>query len=174
MRKISLIILTVVGLTLVSGCDFFRILAGRATSKDIEAKRQFIEQEENLHLQRLEKVKSIQKEIADSLTALDSVRKSVSAKTAVKTVSLNPDVKVTARYHIILGSFSSAENAEKLKSKVEKAGYTAALLNYKSGFTAVGACPTNDLQLVYETYEKIVKEPFCPSDAWILESKGDQ
>ena len=64
MRKISLIILTVVGLTLVSGCDFFRILAGRPTSKDIEAKRQFIEQEENLHLQRLEKVKSIQKEIA--------------------------------------------------------------------------------------------------------------
>ena len=142
MRKISLIILAVVGLTLVSGCDFFRILAGRPTSKDIEAKRQFIEQEENLHLQRLEKVKSIQKEIADSLTALDSVRKSVSAKTAVKTVSLNPDVKVTARYHIILGSFSSVENAEKLKSKVEKAGYTAALLNYKNGFTAgVGISP---------------------------------
>ena len=42
MRKAIIIAAFAITVCLLGGCDFFRVLAGRPTSREIEAKRAFI------------------------------------------------------------------------------------------------------------------------------------
>ena len=58
----------------VTGCDFFRRLAGRPDSEWIEAKAETIRQEEETQRIRLDSLEKARKAEADSLAAADSVR----------------------------------------------------------------------------------------------------
>ena len=60
MKKILVITALAVSVCLLGGCDFFRQLAGRPTSKDIRAKQERIEQAARLHQQRLDSLKLVQ------------------------------------------------------------------------------------------------------------------
>ena len=74
MRK-SVILLVLAVMTVVTGCDFFRVLAGRPTGKDIDARRVEIMKSEEAALQaRLDSIRRAEeKVVADSLAALDSL-----------------------------------------------------------------------------------------------------
>ena len=76
MRK-SVILLLIGALLTLTGCDFFRVLAGRPTSKDIDAKRVMIMKAEEAALQaRLDSIKKAEeKVVSDSLAAMDSLHK---------------------------------------------------------------------------------------------------
>lgn len=169
--KKSCILLVVVSLLCLTGCDFMRKLAGRPTSEDVELKRVELLRAEEAALQaRLDSLRSVeQRMIQDSLNALDSIRQLGGS-------ILNPAAmgglfatKLESRYYIILGSFRSRANAEGLFNVAKEAGYKPALISFgKGGLIAVGVSPVNRLSDAYVALNSVKKERFCPKDVWIL------
>ena len=148
---ISIIIIVA---TAVTGCDFFRRLAGRPDSEWIEAKAKSIRQEEETLRIRQDSLEKVRKAVADSLAAADSVRLA----------------NHRYRFCIILGSFSSKENAERYAEEIAAKGYKGELLTFRNS-TAVGVCPTDDEAQAKKSLEDIQRQDFCPKGAWILERK---
>ena len=74
LMKKSFIILLAAMLSL-TGCDFFRKLAGRPTSEDIEQKRiEIMRAQEAAHQARLDSIKLEHQKVVDSLVIVDSIR----------------------------------------------------------------------------------------------------
>uniref|UniRef100_UPI004027AAE1 SPOR domain-containing protein n=1 Tax=Candidatus Cryptobacteroides bacterium TaxID=3085639 RepID=UPI004027AAE1 len=150
--------LTIAVMTLVAasvtGCDFFRRLAGRPDSEWIEAKAEAIRQEEEALRIRQDSLERARKAEADSLAAADSVRLA----------------NHRYRFCVILGSFSSKENAERYVEEIAVKGYKCELLTFRNS-TAVGVCPTDDEAQAKKSLEELQRQDFCPKGAWILERK---
>lgn len=155
---------------LLSSCDFFRSLAGRPTSEELELKKQEMLRAETAALAaRLDSLKNVeQKMLQDSLNALDSIRQ-------IGGSVLNPAkygglfaTRLEARYYVIIGAFRTRSNAENLLRDAKEKGYSPALISFQSGMIAVGLSPVNKLTDALAELKKIKTEPFCPKDAWIL------
>lgn len=140
--------------TAVTGCDFFRRLAGRPDSEWIEAKAEAIRQEEEALRIRQDSLEKARKAEADSLAAADSVRLA----------------NHRYRFCVILGSFSSKENADRYVEEIAAKGYKCELLTFRNS-TAVGVCPTDDEAQAKKSLEELQRQDFCPNGAWILERK---
>lgn len=170
MKRIHMLLAVMMLLT-VSGCDFMRKVAGRPTSEDIENMRlEILKAEEQALMARLDSLRKVeQKMIQDSLDALDSIRQLGGS-------ILNPAAmgglfatKLESRYYIILGSFRTRAYAEALLNVAKDAGYRPALISFgKGGLIAVGVSPVNKLQDALSALSEVKKEPFCPKDVWIL------
>lgn len=195
MRK-SFTILVFLAVTLsVSGCDLFRALVGRPTSAEIAEKEALIKYSTVFEASAADSLA-----VADSLaeqTAQEAVQTvnetpetSVVEQPAVPQQTAAPKVDNAVRtvpagnvitddaksgfqhqYCIVVGSFSSIENANRLVARIKDSGYRACTLKCRSGFTAVGVEPADSYQEIRETLTKIRTESFCPADAWILENK---
>lgn len=171
MRK-SLLLVIIVSALSMTGCDFFRILAGRPTSEDIENKKVEIMRAEEAALQfRLDSLKHAQQMVEDSLAVLDSLKQQCGT-------ILNPSAlgglfttKLEADYYIVVGAFNVRSNAERLLKSVADRGYVPVLINFRNGKNAVGLCPSNSLQEIFIALKEVKEEPFCPPDVWILENK---
>lgn len=150
---LTIAVMTLVA-TAVTGCDFFRRLAGRPDSEWIEAKAEAIRQEEEALRIRQDSLERARKAEADSLAAADSVRLA----------------NHRYRFCVILGSFSSKENAERYVEEIAAKGYKCELLTFRNS-TAVGVCPTDDEAQAKKSLEELQRQDFCPSGAWILERK---
>lgn len=150
---LTIAVMTLVA-TAVTGCDFFRRLAGRPDSEWIEAKAEAIRQEEEALRIRLDSLERARKAEADSLAAADSVRLA----------------NHRYRFCVILGSFSSKENAERYVEEIAAKGYKCELLTFRNS-TAVGVCPTDDEAQAKKSLEELQRQDFCPNGAWILERK---
>lgn len=150
---LTIAVMTLVATT-VTGCDFFRRLAGRPDSEWIEAKAEAIRQEEEALRIRQDSLEKARKAEADSLAAADSVRLA----------------NHRYRFCVILGSFSSKENAERYVEEIAAKGYKCELLTFRNS-TAVGVCPTDDEAQAKKSLEELQRQDFCPSGAWILERK---
>lgn len=150
---LTIAVMTLVA-TAVTGCDFFRRLAGRPDSEWIEAKAEAIRQEEEAQRIRLDSLERARKAEADSLAAADSVRLA----------------NHRYRFCVILGSFSSKENAERYVEEIAAKGYKGELLTFRNS-TAVGVCPTDDEQQAKKSLSELQRQDFCPNGAWILERK---
>ena len=150
---LTIAVMTLVA-TAVTGCDFFRRLAGRPDSEWIEAKAEAIRQEEEAQRIRLDSLEKARKAEADSLAAADSVRLA----------------NHRYRFCVILGSFSSKENAERYVEEIAAKGYKGELLTFRTS-TAVGVCPTDDEEQAKKSLSELQRQDFCPNGAWILERK---
>lgn len=150
---LTIAIMTLVA-TAVTGCDFFRRLAGRPDSEWIEAKAEAIRQEEEALRIRQDSLERARKAEADSLAAADSVRLA----------------NHRYRFCVILGSFSSKENAERYVEEIAAKGYKCELLTFRNS-TAVGVCPTDDEEQAKKSLSELQRQNFCPNGAWILERK---
>lgn len=168
--KIKVILLLVAMTFVASGCDFFRSLAGRPTSKDIEnMKIERLRAEEAALQARLDSLKNVeQKMLQDSLNALDSIRQ-------IGGSVLNPAkygglfaTRLEARYYVIIGAFRTRSNAENLLRTAKASGYRPALISFQSGMIAVGLSPVNKLTDALDALRMVKQEPFCPKDAWVL------
>ena len=168
MKRLVLVIMAVSALA-VTGCDFFRSLAGRPTSNDIHQKKIEIQLQEQAVMQaRLDSLKREQQIVQDSLNALDSIRQ-------YGGTILNPTklgglfaTKLEARYHVIIGAFSVRSNAEALLKKAQKAGYQPLLISFNNGLIAVGLCPCSKIVDAKDALKKVRMESFCPKDVWLL------
>ncbi len=150
---LTIAVMTLVA-TAVTGCDFFRRLAGRPDSEWIEAKAEAIRQEEEALRIRQDSLERSRKAEADSLAAADSVRLA----------------NHRYRFCVILGSFSSKENAERYVEEIAAKGYKCELLTFRNS-TAVGVCPTDDEAQAKKSLSELQRQDFCPNGAWILERK---
>lgn len=150
---LTIAVMTLVA-TAVTGCDFFRRLAGRPDSEWIEAKAEAIRQEEEALRIRQDSLERARKAEADSLAAADSVRLA----------------NHRYRFCVILGSFSSKENAERYAEEIAAKGYKGELLTFRNS-TAVGVCPTDDEEQAKKSLSELQRQDFCPNGAWILERK---
>lgn len=180
---------------LLGGCDFFRVLAHRPTSREIEAKRVRIEQELARSRVRQDSLALARQHVSDSLAA-DSLQRSEALRLAQqayedslqrasqklpaqykartipsRSLSRTERGTLTHRYYLMIGAFSKRENAERQAARAEKAGYPATLINFQSGMTAVGVSPTDDLNVAWATLDRLRHESFCPQDAWILNNE---
>lgn len=133
----------------VTGCDFFRRLAGRPDSEWIAAKAEAIRMDEERERIRLDSLEKARKAAADSARLANH----------------------RYRFCIILGSFSSKENAERYVEEIALKGYKGELLAFRNGTTAVGVCPTDDETQARESLNELQRQDFCPKGAWILERK---
>lgn len=168
MRKYTALMALVVVLSF-TGCDFFRTLAGRPTSEEIEAMKveKLRIEEERLQADLL-KLQQEKQAVEDSIEALKLVRQQ-------EGTLLNPTAlgglfatKLEARYCVILGAFSHRSNAERLHKEISDKGYTPLLISLRSGLIAVGISPVNSLQEAMQSVRKVSGETFCPDDVWIL------
>lgn len=171
MKRIMAIAALAASICLLGGCDFFRQLAGRPTSRDIEAKRLRIEREAEAHQRRLDSLKLVQKQISDSLATLDSLRNAKESMVSTRQLATSRSYDLPYRYYVIIGSYSSPANAERQAGKAETAGYPVTQIPFRNGFIAVGVCPSNSLTEVYASLRKLRSERFCPKDAWILNNE---
>jgi len=169
MNKLSRVFLLLLAMSLLSGCDLFRKMAGRPTSDQIEAKRIYIEQQEKGH--RLDSLKLMQRQISDSLEILDSIRSIRSSVVQARQLSDDVRESLGSRYYVVIGTFGNADNATKCLESAEKAGYSGVKIKYLNGFTAVGVCPSDELQSAYSSLRTIREGGLC-KDAWILENAG--
>lgn len=182
MRK-SVILLLLAVMTLTTGCDFFRALAGRPTDKDIQDKRVEIMKAEEAMLQaRLDSI--AQEEERVSLEAEKALQDSLDACAYIADngiILLNAskvrgiaedglyDKTSGVRYRIILGSFRDRENAVSLQSRISEEGdFRAHLVRLGNGMIAVAACPSDRIDYAVRGYKELKSNPICPSDAWIL------
>ncbi len=156
MKKMFPIVLTVLmALFFLTGCDFFRRLAGRPDSEWIKAKAEAIGREEAARQARLDSIAAAEKAAADSTAAADSVARA----------------NHIYRYCIVLGSFSSRENAERYLDEISGKGYPGTLIQFRNGSTAVGICPTDSQEEAKKSLADLQRQDFCPKGAWILERK---
>lgn len=138
---------------LATGCDFFRTLAGRPTSSEIEATREVI------------KLKTAPPPapvaVKDTVTESPEVSK--------ETVAIVPQVDGKKRYYIVMASFSSAANASKYAERLSAKGYKPELFGFKGGFTGVGICGTDDEAEAKSYLKEVKRQDFCPDGVWILD-----
>lgn len=175
-RVLQLVILSLSVVLLATGCDFFRKLAGRPTSTDIEAMRQAIALREETKMQAA----------PDSVPAVpDAVAATVTSETPVTPVAAKPEVKPAPvketvssssqvndgkkRYYIIVASFSKVENAQRCAERMAGRGYPGELLKFKGGYTAVGILGTDDMQEAQASLKEFKRHDFCPQGVWILD-----
>ncbi len=167
--KKYIIFLAIASMFTLTGCDFFRKMAGRPTGEELEAMRieklRVEEQRLKADIAALEKERQA---VMDSIEALKLIRQQ-------EGTLLNPSAlgglfttRLEARYCVIVGAFRSRVNAERLHKTVSDRGYSPSLINFRNGMTAVGICPVNSLQEAMAAVRKVRSEAFCPDDVWIL------
>ena len=144
--RLSVILLYVT--LVVTGCDFFRVLAGRPTSKEIEAKRAEI-------LRSAQDDKDSVKVVKPEVTEPVPVRPTGEKK----------------RFYVIMGAFSSRENAEKYAERIKSFGYEPEFFGFTEGRTAVGIGGTDDPEEAKAFMKELKGQDFCPEGVWILDRK---
>jgi len=167
--KRSVVILVMAASFLCTGCDFFRTLAGRPTSEDIENRKiELLRQQEALAQARLDSLKREQQAVRDSIAAMDSIRQQ--GGTILNPAKLGGlfTTKLESRYYVIIGAFRQRPNAELLLKKASDHGYKPTLISFSPGMIAVGLCPVNTVSDAVVALKSVKNESFCPSDVWIL------
>lgn len=176
--KKAYILLAVVVVFTVTGCDFFRKLAGRPTSEEIEIKRQEMVADLKAKAVREKEVQDslvlAAKRVADSLAASSCLEESnvrVHSDSSLGGIAGDgvAEMAVDADYRVIVGSFKDQGNADKMVAKVAAAGdFNPHQVKMRNGMIAVAACPSDRIQDVLAGMEEMKKCGVCPADAWIL------
>lgn len=177
MRRITVLLaFALLLLTVPTGCDFLRTVAGRPTSGEIAVKREAIAAREAA----AEAARARERAVRDSVAAVERARAdSASAEVFFREEKVSrirssalPGIRpeeVPFRYCVVLAGFTVPENAVHFSEELKAAGYEPVFVKYTRGrSTLVGVGPTDALGAVRATYEKVRQEPFCPRDAWIF------
>jgi cell division protein FtsN len=171
MRRVLPVIVLVLSVALMAtGCDFFRVLAGRPTSKDIEAKREQI-----LRSAQDDKVTAPSDTVASTEQPVSTGQDEAKPDTVAherpagpQTVSKTGEKK---RFYVIMGAFSSRENAEKYAARIKGFGYEPEFFGFTEGRTAVGIGGTDDQEEAKAFMKELKGQDFCPEGVWILDRK---
>lgn len=151
MKIVRLFSLFLIAATMLTSCDFFRSLAGKPTSKDIERMRIEAQAKKQRQLDSINKAK------ADSLARIAAME---AEKKALKD-----------RFYVVLGSFKVQGNAERMYQFLEKNNYTPRTIRFKNGFELVSAASTNNLQEALKIMDELLAFEYCPDDVWVYDVK---
>ncbi len=167
MKKTFLLLVLTAVTGLVTGCDFFRSLAGRPTSEQLALKRDSLAEvarvkaEEEARLaaleqQRLAAIAAAEQFSRDSLAAEEEIRTSKIMVLTPEKLKGTYNTQLERKYYVVAGSFRERPNAEKK------------LISFRNGFHAIGAAPTDSVTVVLSSLKQLKAAKVCPNDAWIL------
>ena len=168
MRKGITIVTFAVMACLLGGCDFLRQLAGRPTSREIEARLARIERAEEARQRQQDSLEALQRHLSDSLAREDSLRQAAGSLLSLRSIPLDAKKRLEYRYYLMIGAFRTPAYAQKQAARARKAGCEVTLIPFADGVTGVGICPSNSLSKVYDAMYRLQWEPFYPDDAWVL------
>ena len=184
--KKSYILLAAVVMMTVTGCDFFRKLAGRPTSDEIEVKRQEMVADLEAKAARQKAVEDslalVARDEADSIEACRFIEEngiriySLSGLGRIVEDGLNEfDSYDGSRYRVIVGSFKDQANADKMVAKVREAGEAIDLwahqIKMSNGMIAVAVRPHNKIHGAVSGIDDLRNCGICPPDVWILKTE---
>ena len=175
--KKSYILLALVVLMTVTGCDFFRKLAGRPTSDVIEIKRQEMVADLELKAARQKAVEDslaiVAKNEADSIEACRYIKENgvrLYSSASLGGVAQDDATEgYVGQYRVIVGSFKDKANAQKKLAQVEQAGeFGSHFIRMRNGMIAVATCPVDQIQNALAGLKELQRLGVCPEDGWIL------
>ena len=150
-------------------CDFMRTVAGRPTSAQLQ-QMQLEKQEREARAKQEAEVRAEQERqkayLADSLLAVQALEGIDFINRSDLNARISSDLP--ARFNVVLGAFSSADNAQRLVSQVKDAGYDAYAYQYRNGKMGVVACSSDSFVSLGKSFAKLREETFCPDEAWVL------
>jgi len=175
MKNLSILTASVLLLLLVGGCDFFRTLAGRPTSAEINAKRARIELvaqreaalRDSVERARKDSIAFAQKAVADSLHAVDTLTHIGKLHKASSYRNI-PQSRLRSQYALVVGVFSTEQNAERAAARYSEDGFEAYVLKYYSRLCAVLVSPRSRVADILSEYRKVRKLPYASSEIWVL------
>lgn len=175
MKKTPVLIALLLLMCLVSGCDFFRTLAGRPTARQIAERRDAIERSQarkaaladSLEHARLDSIERARCAVADSLHALDTLVH-IGKYHHVSSYRNIPASRLRARYGVVVGVYSSDANAARMLSRYNSEGFDGYVLHYRSSLMAVVVSPTDRIAEVLEAYRRIRRLPFSSKQTWVI------
>ena len=176
MKRIRVPVTIVLLVLVVTGCDFFRMVAGRPTSSELEARRventlrERAEREAQARAQAVrDSIAAAEKAVVDSTAAESFFRELRVMRIPSRSLRGLKTDDFPYRYCLVLAGFSQPGHGEKFSEQLKAAGYEPAILRYtRSSSTVVGICPTNRFGDLKEAYEKVRTEKFFSRDAWIF------
>ncbi len=139
---------------LFTGCDFFRSLVGKPTSKDIER----MKQEALAKARKQRELDSI-----NNAKALELERARIEAENA------NLLDETAGRYHVIIGSFKVEGNAVQFLERLEKDGYTPRKFRFNNGFDLVSVGVYNNYREALKAMNDVLEYEKCPEDVWVYD-----
>lgn len=151
MKAVRVLSMFLIAVTLLSGCDFFRSILGKPTSKDIERMR--IEAEAQARKQR----------------QLDSINKAKAEADAIAAAQMQALKSLDKRFYVILGSFKVEDNATKMYAMLEKNGYTPKTIRFKNGYDLVAVASFDNLQKALVELDNLRAYEYCPEDVWVYD-----
>lgn len=156
----------------VSSCDFLRGVAGRPTSEKLALMSERARLERAVCAARRDSAERVRRQSAarraDSLAAIRFMEDSGVIVAGLDRLGRLPMRTPTRRYSLVLGAFSDKGNADKLVERVAAAGYAVEILPYRNSRHAVLASCSDDVVAFVGGMRRLLHEPFCPSDAWVL------
>ena len=175
MKKMTLVCALMAFAVLMSGCDMFRRMAGRPTSKDIAEMRALIESDEREEAARKE---TALKAIRDSVEAFQRDSAAMAEVLGTKDflvsgtnlISKSAKQALPDRYLIVIGAFRDQINAQKLADSIGEKGHETVLIRYCNGCTAVALDPCGTLVDAYRAFQRAKSEGLCPKDAWVMDA----
>lgn len=177
MRKVYFLVIVSM-MFMVTGCDFFRQLAGRPTSADIQVRRQEVQADieakaaqEKARQDSLAAILKNEKDSTEACVYIEANKIRVCLASELRGIAEDglTDLTSGTMYRVILGSFRSSENADKMLAKVADCGdFCPHLIKMRNGMIAVAACPSDRIQIVVWGLKELQTHEVCPSDAWIL------
>ena len=168
----------------VSGCDFFRKIAGRPTSSDIavltnailnESRRIKLEEETAAVDTVVAVVDSVVVEEpvkVDTQEALSYYESVAYRKVAYDKSSGRYSEEPDKQYYLIIGFFSVPENAQNLIKKMTEEGFSPVALTHRNGKQSVALIASDSLQDFVDNLKKADEAGLCPKDSWILENRN--
>ncbi len=142
--KIATILLT--ASLLFSGCDFFRSILGKPTSKEIEAAR-------------------IEQEAAEAARRDSIARAEEMARLAAEAAR-----PVYSNYYVIMGCYKVPANAQRHKAKLEAKGYEVTELRFKIGYDVVAIQGSETAREAYRYMYKLLERGEDPYDMWVYQT----
>lgn len=177
--KKSYILLLLASMSMLVSCDFFRMVAGRPTSADIEDKKEAIVRVEQLKAEqaRLDSIRvakeqarlAEEKAKSDSLDALANIKDNNCRMYLLSSYKGLASGELQHRYYVVVGTFKEVANANKYVKWASKfPGMDPVKIHFKSGKIAVGVSPSDKVVDLSGKLADVKSKPFCPKDAWIL------
>lgn len=175
MNKVPVLLCLALLACLVSGCDFFRTLAGRPTSREIEARRTAIAQvrarkaavADSLEAVRRDSIARAERAVADSLHAVDTLV-SIGKYHNASSYRNIPASRLRSRYAVVVGVFSSDANANRMLARYAGEGFDGYVLHYRSSLMAVVVSPCDKVAEALEAYRKVRSLPFSSKQTWVI------
>lgn len=152
----KLVPVLLIAMVLFTGCDFFRSIVGKPTSKDLE----------RMKVEAAEKA-ARQKRQQDSLKAVQAAQLENEMFAAVSGKYLLD--ATSGRYHVLIGSYKVKENADRMFVTLEKGGYSPRYVIFENGFYGISVAGFDNMRQAKKIMCDVMELAYCPEDVWIYD-----